>query len=213
MDAQLEGCLQLGLGSSEKPPHREPGRHDFKAISHFQSSRYHIYCALFSGLSIPTLLFKAADNHQPLWLSHIYLLYCHSLPSFAIVTMLLKQVACWLSLGSAAFAAMIPRDPSPVVAERQATTSPVPDPACTNGPRTRSCWSSGFSIATDFDAKSPPAGKTVTYNLVITNTTLNPDGQTERLAMLINNQYPGPVIRASWGDTLIINGKSMMSRL
>jgi hypothetical protein len=133
--------------------------------------------------------------------------------------MLLKQVACWLSLGSAAFAVMIPRDPSPVIAERQATTtSAVPDPACTNGPRTRNCWSNGFSIATDFDAKAPPAGKTVTYNLVITNTTLNPDGQGERLAMLIHNQgqgpqFPGPVIRASWGDTLIVNGKSMMSRL
>jgi hypothetical protein len=82
--------------------------------------------------------------------------------------MLLQQIAIWLSIGSAAFAATIPRDDSvlvgsPVIAERQATTSsPVPDGECTNGPRTRNCWSRGFSIATDFDAKSPPAGKTVT---------------------------------------------------
>lgn len=90
--------------------------------------------------------------------------------------------------------------------ERQATTtSPIPDGPCTNGPRTRNCWSDGFSIATDFDAKAPPAGKTVVYNLVITNTTLNPDGHGSRLAMLINGTFPGPVIRASWGDTLIIN--------
>lgn len=82
--------------------------------------------------------------------------------------MLLQQVACWLSIASAAYAGIIPRDVSPlrgspVLVERQATTSsPVPDAACTNGPRTRNCWSNGFSIATDFDAKAPPAGKTVT---------------------------------------------------
>ncbi|KAF2274576.1 uncharacterized protein EI97DRAFT_102769 [Westerdykella ornata] len=128
--------------------------------------------------------------------------------------MLLHQIACWLSFGTAALAATIPRDPSvqqgsPVIVERQATTTtPVPDGECTNGPRTRNCWSKGFSIATDFDAKSPPAGKTVTYNLVITNTTLDPDGSGPRLAMLINGTYPGPTLRASWGDTLVINVKS-----
>ncbi|KAF2746542.1 multicopper oxidase [Sporormia fimetaria CBS 119925] len=128
--------------------------------------------------------------------------------------MLLHQLACWLSLGSAVLGASLPRHASPeagspVVVERQATTSsPVPDSACTNGPRTRNCWSNGFSIATDFDAKSPPAGKTVTYDLTITNTTVDPDGTGGRLAMLINGQYPGPTIRAAWGDTLIVNVKN-----
>lgn len=62
----------------------------------------------------------------------------------------------------------------------------------------------GFSIATDFDQKWPDTGKTVPYTLDITNTTLNPDGTGDRLVMLINNQYPGPVIRAQWGDWLEI---------
>ncbi|KAF2255604.1 multicopper oxidase [Trematosphaeria pertusa] len=131
--------------------------------------------------------------------------------------MLVNTLACWLSLGSLAFAGAIPRNadplpPSRVIVERQATTSTsVPDGQCTNGPRTRNCWSSGFSIATDFDAKAPPAGKTVTYNLEITNTTLNPDGAGDRNVMLINNQFPGPVIRASWGDTLVVNVKNSLA--
>ena len=66
------------------------------------------------------------------------------------------------------------------------------------------CQGDGFSIATDFDQKWPDTGKTVPYTLDITNTTLNPDGTGDRLVMLINNQYPGPVIRAQWGDWLEI---------
>jgi len=75
--------------------------------------------------------------------------------------MLLQKLLCWLSAGSFTLAGAVPRafpsKSSPVIAERQ-----VPDSGCTNGPRTRSCWSKGFSIETDFDAKAPPAGKEVT---------------------------------------------------
>ena len=78
-----------------------------------------------------------------------------------------------------------------------ATTSSVPPATCTNGPNTRACWSNGYSIATDFDLKWPNTGKTVSYNLEVTNTTCNPDGNGERLCMLYNNQFPGPTIRAS----------------
>ncbi|KAF2733177.1 hypothetical protein EJ04DRAFT_277551 [Polyplosphaeria fusca] len=126
--------------------------------------------------------------------------------------MFVQRAALWLSLGSLAFAGTIPRDASPVVAERQAatTTTLVPDGACTNNARTRNCWSDGFSIATDFDAKAPPAGKTVTYDLEITNTTANLDGHGDKPVMLINGQYPGPTIRAKWGDTLVINVKNSL---
>lgn len=79
--------------------------------------------------------------------------------------MLLQPLTCWLSLGSLALAAVVPRadPPTPVLVERQASSaSPVPDGQCTNGPRTRACWSNGYSINTDFDDKSPPDGTTVT---------------------------------------------------
>ena len=38
------------------------------------------------------------------------------------------------------------------------------DTVCTNGPLTRNCWASGYSVATDFDAKWPTTGKTVSVS-------------------------------------------------
>lgn len=42
------------------------------------------------------------------------------------------------------------------------------------------------------------------YSLAITNTTCDPDGSNSQQCLLINGQYPGPVITANWGDTLSI---------
>jgi hypothetical protein len=89
-------------------------------------------------------------------------------------------------------------------------------PGCTNTPDNRAEWCGGYSIDTNLDKDWPETGKTRTYHLEITNSTGAPDG-TERLLFLINNQYPGPVIEADWGDYLEItvqnslqdNGTSM----
>ncbi|KAJ4380695.1 laccase, multicopper oxidase, benzenediol:oxygen oxidorectuctase [Didymella sp. IMI 355093] len=115
--------------------------------------------------------------------------------------MLFQSLAYWLSAGSLAVASAIPAS----LIERQ-------DGACTNTARTRQCWSDGYSISTDFDAKAPPAGTTVTYNFEITNTTKpHLDGSPGmREFQLINNQYPGPTIRAKWGDTIVVNVKNSM---
>jgi hypothetical protein len=69
--------------------------------------------------------------------------------------MLLHSFAPLLAFAAVTLA--LPRaDPlTPALLERQ-------DGACTNTPRTRGCWSDGYSISTDFDAKYPPAGTTVT---------------------------------------------------
>ncbi|KAF2032587.1 hypothetical protein EK21DRAFT_60852 [Setomelanomma holmii] len=125
--------------------------------------------------------------------------------------MLLHSFVSLLAFSSAALALPRAEPPTPVLANRQATSaSPVPDGACTNGPRTRSCWSDGYSINTDFDAKAPPGGTTVTYNLEISNVTRpNPDGSGgSRPVMLVNGQYPGPTLRAKWGDTVVVNVKN-----
>jgi FtsP/CotA-like multicopper oxidase with cupredoxin domain len=82
--------------------------------------------------------------------------------------------------------------------------------ACVNGPATRACWTNGYSIATDSDQKFPTTGKTVSYTLEVTNTTCNPDGSGSRICMLVNGQYPGPTLRASWGDTLDITVKNSL---
>lgn len=110
--------------------------------------------------------------------------------------------------GSAALAGLIPLRADSLLSERDLVDRQ--DGACTNGPRTRNCWSNGYSISTDFDAKLPPDGTTVTYNFEISNVTRpNPDGSGgNRPMMLINGQYPGPTVRAKWGDTLVINVKN-----
>lgn len=78
-----------------------------------------------------------------------------------------------------------------------------PSSNCTHGPSSRGCWQGEFSIYTDMDLKWPSTGKTVKYNLDITNETGSPDG-FERPMLLINGQYPGPAIVADWGDDLEI---------
>jgi len=127
--------------------------------------------------------------------------------------MLLQSLTTWLFFGSLSLAGVVPRaePPTRALVERQdASSTPVPDGPCVNTPRTRGCWSNGYSINTDFDAKAPPDGTTVTFNLEISNTTIpNPDGSGgSRPVMLINGVYPGPTLRAKWGDTLVINVKN-----
>ena len=47
----------------------------------------------------------------------------------------------------------------------ESTTTRVADSACTNSPDSRNCWSSGYSVATDFDVKSPPGGQVVSVSI------------------------------------------------
>ncbi|KAK6438685.1 laccase, multicopper oxidase, benzenediol:oxygen oxidorectuctase [Oleoguttula sp. CCFEE 5521] len=118
---------------------------------------------------------------------------------------------CLAGLASIASAGVVPAERVNAVEKRAtSTTTRVADAACTNGPLTRSCWKNGYSVATDFDQKFPTGGATVTYNLEITNGTCNPDGNGPRLCLLFNGQYPGPTIRATWGDNLVINVKNSM---
>lgn len=49
----------------------------------------------------------------------------------------------------------------------------------------------------------------VTYEFDITNTTMSPDG-VERLVLAINGQMPGPAIKASWGDTVVVKVNNKM---
>ncbi|KAH0014443.1 laccase precursor, partial [Aureobasidium melanogenum] len=105
---------------------------------------------------------------------------------------------------------MVRRQTSSTSSAAVSTSTLVADSSCSNGPYTRACWTDGYSIATDFDQKFPSTGKTVSYNLEITNTTCNPDGAHEQQCLLFNGQLPGPVIRASWGDTLSITVTNSM---
>lgn len=62
----------------------------------------------------------------------------------------------------------------------------------------------GYTVDDDNYKVTPKTCRTVEYNLVISNTTIAPDG-VERIGLLINGQMPGPLIEANWGDTVIIH--------
>ncbi|KAF2725219.1 multicopper oxidase [Polychaeton citri CBS 116435] len=76
-------------------------------------------------------------------------------------------------------------------------------PGCVNGPKTRACWTSCFSIADDFDLRWPDTGRTRHYDWTIESVALAPDG-FERIVLAVNGQYPGPTLYADWGDTVIV---------
>lgn len=70
---------------------------------------------------------------------------------------------------------------------------------CVNSPTSRSCWSDGFDISTNYYENVPDTGVTREYWFNIENTTASPDG-VEVPVMLINGSLPGPTIIADWGD-------------
>jgi FtsP/CotA-like multicopper oxidase with cupredoxin domain len=84
------------------------------------------------------------------------------------------------------------------------------DSKCVNTATTRNCWGNGFSVDTDFDQKWPTTGVTRYYTLTVSNTTCAPDGSNPRKCFLINGQFPGPLIRANWGDNLQITVNNNM---
>lgn len=61
----------------------------------------------------------------------------------------------------------------------------------------------GYTIDDNWYEVMPTTCNTVTYDFDITQTTVSPDG-VERLAFLVNGQFPGPLIKASWGDTIVV---------
>ncbi|KAH8883756.1 laccase-1 [Thozetella sp. PMI_491] len=80
-------------------------------------------------------------------------------------------------------------------------------PTC-NTPSNRACWTTGFSITTDYETSTPFTGVTRTYNLEITehDNWKGPDGVVKEKVMLINS----PVITADWGDRITIVVKNSL---
>lgn len=75
---------------------------------------------------------------------------------------------------------------------------------CTNTATSRSCWSNGFDINTDWYQDTPKTGNVREYWLEVTNSTAAPDG-FQKQVLLFNNTYPGPTITADWGDTIRVH--------
>ena len=71
----------------------------------------------------------------------------------------------------------------------------------------RECWltngTNEYNIHTDYETKAP-TGITRKYILDVSNKTLAPDGWFNTGGKVFNQTYPGPWIRACWGDTVEI---------
>ncbi|KAF1984824.1 multicopper oxidase [Aulographum hederae CBS 113979] len=67
----------------------------------------------------------------------------------------------------------------------------------------------GYTQANDNYKVTPKTCNVVEYFFEITNTTLAPDG-VERIVLLVNNQLPGPTVKASWGDTVVVHVKNSL---
>jgi FtsP/CotA-like multicopper oxidase with cupredoxin domain len=75
----------------------------------------------------------------------------------------------------------------------------------------RACWQTGYTINTDYETSTPPGG-TVNYSWEITEhyNWTGPDGFTKSYVQLVNGQYPGPTLRANWGDKISVTIKNSL---
>ena len=82
-----------------------------------------------------------------------------------------------------AFATPLPSEELQVLQPRQSCNT------ATN----RQCWSSGFSISTDYETSTPATGVTRTYTFTLSevNNYVGGDGVVKTKAMLVNGVFPG----------------------
>ncbi|KAI8628230.1 multicopper oxidase [Xylariaceae sp. FL1651] len=75
-----------------------------------------------------------------------------------------------------------------------------------NTANNRGCWSDGFNIDTDYMTETPDGVvREYYFDIAEHDNWLGPDGVVKQEVMLINNQFPGPVIYADWGDTIVVH--------
>ncbi|KAI1111499.1 multicopper oxidase-domain-containing protein [Nemania sp. NC0429] len=87
----------------------------------------------------------------------------------------------------------------------------VRGPGPCHTPSNRACWSPGFDINTDYEAKTPPGVvRVLNWEISEHDNWVGPDGRVKSKVMLINNQYPGPTLTADWGDTVVVNVKNSL---
>lgn len=80
-------------------------------------------------------------------------------------------------------------------------------------PSDRGCWITNgthtFNISTNYEVEAPK-GITRRYTLDVSNKTLAPDGWFNADGKVFNQSYPGPWIRACWGDSIEITVKNLL---
>ncbi|KAK0715335.1 multicopper oxidase-domain-containing protein [Lasiosphaeris hirsuta] len=84
-----------------------------------------------------------------------------------------------------------------------------------SSPDDRQCWlkstdGSVYDIYTDYDAEWPESGMTREYYIEIENKTINADGIENTGGKVVNGSYPGPWIKACWGDLIKVTVKNKL---
>ncbi|KAK8131536.1 Laccase-1 [Apiospora sp. TS-2023a] len=77
----------------------------------------------------------------------------------------------------------------------------------------RACWTDDFNIQTDYETSTPPAGsspRTFDWEITEKEDFETADGRILPKVMLINGQFPGPTLRADWGDNIVVNVKNSL---
>ncbi|KAI1777419.1 putative multicopper oxidase [Hypoxylon cercidicola] len=74
----------------------------------------------------------------------------------------------------------------------------------------RCSWGTMNATNTNAYTTRPDTGTTRTYDFVVTKETAAPDGVDARL-LLVNSQFPGPLIECDWGDLLEITVRNNIS--
>ena len=71
-------------------------------------------------------------------------------------------------------------------------------------------WGQRNCTNTDPYREAPDTGVKRIYKFTISRNVLAPDGY-EKSLILVNGQFPGPVIQANWGDTIVVNVRKNIS--
>ncbi|KAL7272957.1 hypothetical protein RUND412_004209 [Rhizina undulata] len=87
---------------------------------------------------------------------------------------------------------------------RRANSTNSTNSSCTNTATSRSCWSDGYDLSTDYYSSWPSTGVVREYWLEVQNGTAAPDGY-ERTVLTFNGSYPGPTLYADWGDLVRVH--------
>ena len=101
------------------------------------------------------------------------------------------------------FPTLFPKPPTPSTNVTSTSDDAKKNPYLFNSPQHRGNWSPGFTINTDQTQKWPNTFRTVRADWRVQNMTLAPDGTPQQM-LVINGQYPGPLVEANWGDWIEI---------
>lgn len=154
-------CPEAALPSYSKKSHHDELYISPSQMCTFSLSVSHSTLATFvSCLSVTTTFFE-------LYSSHFFLSFVLTLFILCFIAMHFESLtaACLLALASVSSASssgrkylwgrggqgkMVRRQASSTSSAAGSTSTLVADSACSNGPFTRSCWTDGFSVATEY---------------------------------------------------------------